>query len=250
MAVRTCRMISSRAFLALYSGVLTVSFACVVLMGARKPAADANFDQITVHRINVVEPDGTTRLVISDRASFPGSYFLGKELPRTDREATGMIFNDEEGTESGGLIFGGKKDEQGVPHSWGHLSFDQSQRDQTTVIESNHDGPSSNVYYSINDDERAYPLGPAFQADWQRVKAMPAGPERTAAGKALREKYPGGLVNRVYLGRGRDRGVTLSLKDQQGRARLVASVTPDGTPKIDFLDEHGKVIKSIGANAF
>ncbi len=56
------------------------------------------------------------------------------------------------------------------------------------------------------------------------------------ASKAWHAKYPGGIINRGYFGRGRDKSVTLSLKDQQGRARLVASVGPDGTPKIDFLD--------------
>jgi len=109
--------LSSQKFLTIYSGTLTLAFAGVVLIGARKPAPNASFDQITVHRINVIEPDGTTRMVLSDKAEFPGAYFLGKEYPRTDRDATGMLFNDEEGTENGGLIFGGKKDKDGVTHS-------------------------------------------------------------------------------------------------------------------------------------
>jgi hypothetical protein len=32
-----------------------------------------------VHRINIVEPDGTPRLIISDRAFFPGLIDHGKE---------------------------------------------------------------------------------------------------------------------------------------------------------------------------
>lgn len=142
-------MINSRSSLAIYSGVLTLAFASVVLMGARKSAPNASFDQITVRRINVVEPDGTTRLVISNHAEFPGSYFMGKEYPRTDRDATGMIFIDDEGTENGGLIFGGKKDKDGTTHSWGHLSFDQYQRDQTMVLESYSDGSQRNDYYAV-----------------------------------------------------------------------------------------------------
>jgi hypothetical protein len=241
-------MINSRSFLTIYSGVLTLAFACVVLTGARKPAQNPTFDQITVHRINVVEPDGTTRMVIADHAEFPGAYFMGKEYPRSDRDATGMLFNDEEGTENGGLIFGGKKDKNGTSHSWGHLSFDQYQRDQTMALESDHDGQDASVYYAINDDDRPYSLTPEYSSEWQRVKAMSPSPERTAAGKALRTKYPGGLVNRAYFGRGRDKGVMLSLKDQQGRARLVASVGPDGRPKLDFLDEQGKTVRSIGVD--
>ncbi len=108
------KIFTRQNFLAIYSGVLTVAFTSVVLLGARKSESNASFDQITVHRINVIEPDGTTRLVISDKAEFPGSYYHGKEYPRPDRDVTGMLFNNEEGTENGGLIFGGKKDQSGV----------------------------------------------------------------------------------------------------------------------------------------
>jgi hypothetical protein len=240
-------MLTNQKFLAIYSGVLTVAFACVVLMGARKPPRNASFDQITVHRINVVEPNGTTRMVLSDNAEFPGAYYMGKEYPRTDRDATGMLFNDEEGTENGGLIFGGKRDEKGVTHSWGHLSFDEYQRDQTMVLESNSDGDSRDTYYVLNDDDRPYALTPELSAAWQRVKAMPAGPERTAASKAWHDKYPGGIIHRGYFGRGRDKAVSLSLSDQQGHQRLIAQVTADGTPELEFLDASGKVIRRIDA---
>jgi hypothetical protein len=242
------KIFDSQRFLLVYSGILTLTLAWIVMLGAAKPLPNASFDQITVHRINVIEPDGTTRLVISDNAEFPGSYYLGKEYPRTDRDATGMLFNDEEGTENGGLIFGGKKDKDGVTHSWGHLSFDEYQRDQTLVLESSSDGDSRTTYYLLNDDPRPYALTPELSAEWQRLKAMPPGPERTEASKAWHAKYPGGLVNRGYLGRGRDKSVSLTLSDQQGHERLVARVAPDGTPVIQFLDANGKVLRTIDAD--
>jgi len=236
-------------FFAAYSGVLTLTFAVFILIGARKPAPNASFDQITAHRINIVEPDGTMRMVISDKAEFPGAYYMGKEYPRADRDVTGMLFNDEEGTENGGLIFGGKKDEEGVTHSWGHLSFDEYQRDQTLVLESNSDGGARSTYYAINDDDTPYPITPELSAEWQRVKAMPPGPERTATSKAWHAKYPGGIVNRGFFGRDHDKSVSLVLKDRQGHARLEARVAPDGTPVLEFLDASGKVIRSIGPDS-
>jgi hypothetical protein len=241
--------ITAQKLLTVYSGVLTVAFSSVILLGARKPAPNASFDQITVHRINIVEPDGTTRMVLSDEAEFPGSYYLGKEYPRTDRAATGMLFNDEEGTEDGGLIFGGNRDKDGITHSWGHLSFDEYQRDQTLVLQSASDGDSRNTYFGVNDDDTPYALTPEFSAEWQRVKAMPPGPQRDAARAALQAKYPGGIVNRGYFGRGRDKSVSLILKDQQGHDRLVAKVAQDGTPVLEFLDAGGKVVREIGAES-
>jgi hypothetical protein len=235
--------------LTVYSGILTIAFVSVILLGARKPPSNASFDQITVHRMNIVEPDGTVRMVISDQAEFPGAYYKGKEYPRADRSATGMLFNNEEGTENGGLIFGGKKDKDGVSHSWGHLSFDEYQRDQTMVMESNSDGNSRHTFYAVNDDDTPWAITPEVSADWQRVAAMPPGPGRLAALNAFGAKYPGGIVNRGYFGRDRDKSVSLSLKDQQGHVRLVARVSADGTPVIEFLDASGKVIRVVSANS-
>jgi hypothetical protein len=243
------KLFSPQKFLAVYSGVLTLTFAIFVLIGARRPTPNASFDQITAHRINIIEPDGTMRMVISDKAEFPGAYYMGKEYPRTDRDVTGMLFNDEEGTENGGLIFGGKKDKDGTTHSWGHLSFDEYQRDQTLVLESNSDGGTRNTYYAVNDDDTPYAITPESSAEWQRVKAMPPGPERTAASKAVHAKYPGAIINRGYFGRERDKSVSMVLKDQQGKQRLVARVEPDGTPVLEFLDAHGKVIRIIGPDS-
>lgn len=243
------KIFSHQKFLAVYSGVLTIAFGAVVLLGARKAEPNASFDQISVHRINVIEPDGTTRLVISDNAEFPGSYYHGKEYPRSDRDATGMLFNNEEGTENGGLIFGGKKDKDGVAHSWGHLSFDEYEQDQTLVLESDSDANSRNTYYGINDISAKWTLTPEVMAEWQRWKAMPSGPGREAARKELQAKYPGGIVNRGYFGRGRDQSVSLTLNDQEGHERLVARVAADGTPVIQFLDAGGKVLRTIGVDA-
>jgi hypothetical protein len=97
----------NQRFLVIYSCALTIVLAITVLCGAAA-LRSASFDTITVHRINVVEPDGTLRMVIADRSQFPGSMFHGKEVPRPDRSATGMLFLDDEGTENGGLIFARK----------------------------------------------------------------------------------------------------------------------------------------------
>ena len=90
-------LFSNPRFLTIYSGVLTVVFAVTVLTGAAGSRNQA-FGTITVRRINVVEPDGTVRLTISNRADFPGSWRHKKEYPRPDRrEAAGMLFMTRRG---------------------------------------------------------------------------------------------------------------------------------------------------------
>src|SRR5580704_2495534 len=107
------KLFSSPRFLAIYSGVLTVAFAVVVLAAFAESRRKQTFDEIDVHRINVIEPDGTLRLVISNKAEFPGIIIKGKETPHPDRKTAGMLFFNDEATENGGLIFGGSKDDQG-----------------------------------------------------------------------------------------------------------------------------------------
>ena len=60
---------------------------------------------ITARRIDIVEPNGTVRLTISNRADFPRSWNGGRN-PRPDRrDAAGMLFMSEEGTEQGGSLW-------------------------------------------------------------------------------------------------------------------------------------------------
>src|ERR1043166_2241579 len=117
-------MFTEHRFLTVYAGVLTLVFAVTVLCSFLIRNKSENLDQITVHRINVVEPDGTLRMVISNHAQLPGIIVRGKEQSFA-RPQAGMLFYNDEGSENGGLIFGGRRNEKGeVVDSGGSLSFE------------------------------------------------------------------------------------------------------------------------------
>jgi hypothetical protein len=252
------RLFSHPRFLAAYSGVLTLVFVATVALGlkngvstlhpvhAEESAPNAAFDQITVHRINVVEPDGTPRLVIANQATFPGFFFKGKEGPRPDRVGqAGLLFMNNEGTENGGLIFGGYQGSDGVPHAWGHLSFDEYEQDQTLSLDTDQDGTNRHAGIRIWDNGTGH-ITPEVIAAASKVKAMPMDtPEHVAAAqKAMEElqaKYPIKETSRAYLGRDRDKGSSLRLFDSEGHARIMLRVAADGTPEMQFLDASGKV---------
>lgn len=100
-------ILSSQRFLAAYSGLLTILFLMVIISGFAKADPKQSFDEITVHRINIVEPDGTIRLVLTNTSNSPSIYIKNKEYPHPNgRKAAGLIFFDEEGTEDGGLACG------------------------------------------------------------------------------------------------------------------------------------------------
>src|ERR1043166_6267122 len=97
-------------FLMLYSA--TMSTLVGVLMLTAATPAPKPFDVISAQRINIVEPDVTLRMAISNHSRLPGIIVRGKEKP-LDRPQAGMIFYNDEGSEIGGLIFGGRKNAKG-----------------------------------------------------------------------------------------------------------------------------------------
>jgi len=52
-------------------------------------------------------------------------------------------------------------------------------------------------------------------------------------------------TNRLFLGKRRDNSNELLLSDIKGRPRIRLQVAPDGTPKLEFLDEAGKVVYGL-----
>lgn len=197
-------------FLVIYSGLLTAVFAVSMLTGFTKSPV-ATFNEINVQRINVREPDGTLRMVISDSAKLPGVIVKGKEQPKVDRPQAGMIFFNDEGSENGGLIFGGKRDAHGdVTDSGGSLSFDRYNANQVVQL--------------LGVDDK----------------------ENSMAGMAVSDsKEGGGGHRRIWVGRSGDGAAMLSLMDAAGNERIQMKVPSDGTPEIEFLDANGKVTRSI-----
>lgn len=236
---------ASQKFLAIYSGVLTLVFAATVLSGFANSSDHVQLRELDVQRINVVEPDGTLRMVISDKADFPGAIFKGKELPHPDRKTAGMLFFNDEGTENGGLVFGGYMGKDGKPVSYGHLSFDKYMQDQTMQLEADQEGGTYYKHLTIN-DQPDYPLTD-FMPLAEKFERDPS-----AANKAAVERFfaeHGGPVPRLFLGEHPEQGLTLNMKDNKGRNRIVMRVQPDGSPVLQFLDEDGKVISQLPQSA-
>lgn len=201
---------SVQKFLIAYSAVLSTVFAVVLLMAAKSHRSET-FDEITVHRINVVEPDGTLRMVISDHDQMPGIIVKGKEFPKVDRPEAGMLFYNDEGSENGGLIFGGHRNEKGeVINSGASLSFDPYGESQQLVqLAGVQDGEHHIVGLAINDPKNH-----------------------------VRNR-------RVWVGREKNDAAVVSLADANGRKRIVMQVAADGTASLDFIDAEGHVVKHV-----
>jgi len=230
-------LFSNPRFLTIYSGVLTLVFALTVIFAYVK-LRDPHFGIITVRRINVVEPDGTVRLTISNRSDFPGGWIHKKESPRPDRrDAAGMLFMSEEGTEQGGLIWGAEQLPDGTIENHGHLSLDQYEENQIFALDAGQDGKDKFSQITIT-DQGDYPVDEKRKAE-DRIGTLPPDQQDAAWGQFFATHRHD--VRRLVLGRSPDGSVGLDLHDANGKPRIRLAVQPDGKSSMQFLDESGKV---------
>ncbi|HKC17451.1 MAG TPA: hypothetical protein VKC11_12175 [Steroidobacteraceae bacterium] len=195
--------------LAVYSGAVTAILGVLLLHGLQHSSRQS-LEQLTVQRINIVEPDGTLRLVISNHAELPGIIVHGKERAFA-RPQAGMIFYNDEASEDGGLIFGGHLNSKGeVEDSGGSLSFDKYGANEVVQLIGVDDKDDRMSGLSVTD---------------------------SLTGDDNRE--------RVWVGRRGDGTATVRLMDGRGRQRIQMQVTADGTPSLSFLDGDGKVLRKL-----
>jgi len=227
------RIDASRAVGA-YAAVMTLAALWLGLAAVAAPAT--SFTTIDVQRINIREPDGTLRLVLSNHALIPGIIVGKKEYPHPNRPEAGMIFFNDEGIENGSLVFdGGLKN--GRPTNGGSLTFDRYRQDQTLQLISSEDGKDRRVGVVINDrPDRPLDVEAGFH-----IRDMPPGPARDAA----IVQAGAGSARRAWFGRTEDGKVALILSDPQGRPRLTLGVGKDGTPGVELLGASGKVTRTL-----
>ncbi len=200
------------------------------------------FGEITVERINVVDSDGTLRMVIFNQDRAPGIYAHGVEYPHPSRPpAPGIGFYDEEGTEIGGLTVSGAPGEAGAPpRAHGILAFDRFNQDQVVSMQYQQTGDTySGGLYVVD--------RPSVPMDYPRLGAL-AGLEEEALLAEYMALVETGMVsasNRATLIRNSRGDAILALGDGQGRTRLMFRVTEDGTVSAEVLGEDGQVLRDL-----
>lgn len=228
--------------LKIYAVVMTLVCA-IIFLSAFSVDKKAKFSEINVERINIVEKSGKLKMVISNKERqhpgiVDGKYFKEREGQRV----AGLIFFSEKGDEIGGLIFDGNNDEG----QFGSLTFDKFRGDQTIQFIHN-ENKEGNYYAGLNINDENLTLIQRLNKI-EDIEKLPTKEEQDAAKQKMRDKGEF-LVNRLFIGRGRDKSSTIILNDAKGKPRIRMLVEPDGKPKLNFLDENGKVFYSLPENA-
>ncbi|MEO6223473.1 MAG: hypothetical protein ABIP90_09490 [Vicinamibacterales bacterium] len=224
----------------LRSYVIASAVLLVLLSTAAFKQSTQTFSEINVGRINVMDADGTLRMVISNKDRMHSGVMDGVTIDRP-RPVAGMLFFNDEGDEVGGLTFTGRTGEKSRTANAG-LMFDQLNQDQTIGLSYSETDGRRTAGFQVWDRADS-PLSDFIRQlnEANRITDATARDERL---KVIRASAPPG-PRRVFVGKNADRSATVSLADANGRPRLRLTVDAAGNPRIEFLDETGKVVTRI-----
>ena len=213
-----------------------LGIAVIVTAAFQAKDTHTRFTELTVERLNVVEPDGQLVMVIANRDRLPDPLIAGKTV-ETARTGPGMIFFDGKGWEVGGLIYNTRETEKGYGAS-GHFSFDQFRNDQVVYLSYQDSGTRKTAGLYVVDRARSPRIDDILA---MRDQAQKASPEDK---KALEEKMRGTSAQRIFVG-SEEENAMVRLRDRAGRDRIRMSVSPQGVAQLEFLDEAGKVVERL-----
>jgi hypothetical protein len=226
---------------------------CVLLvlsLAAFRREQPTKFTEIDVERINVVEPDGKLRMVISNRPRSIGPIYKGQKFGYEGGSRPGIIFFNDEGTENGGLGFSGARGSDGKYQASTQLAFDQFDQDQILYLSYADQNGVRRAGLTVADRAEAniYDL---VQARDSLAKRFPAGAPRDSALRVLMGPRNGVpmFAQRLYLGRDPAKNAVVNLSDPQGRPRLRLVVDSTGRASVEFLDADGRVTYSLPDSA-
>lgn len=225
--------------LKIYAVVATLVGAVFFLSAFALQNKNQKFTEIDVERINIVEKNGKLDMVISNQERQHPGISNGKVIERKSPRPPGMIFFDQSGDEMGGLVFG----ENGGNGHFGMFTWDKVKNDQTMAFSYLE---SDNGTYQSGLQMWQQPNIPSevVSAKYEAARKITDETKRKAAIQAMIDNNAL-MTNRLFLGKRRDNSNELMMSDIKGRPRIRLKVAPDGTPKLDFLDEVGKVIYSL-----
>lgn len=230
----------------------TVLGMTIITISAFNSSGNQKFSEIDVERINIVEKDGTVKMIITNIDRFPTGQakINNRATNETRKKRSGMLFFNEDGIECGGFIYDGQK--KGNGHSSGlSLTYDQYDGDQVMQLLTQD--------YQEGDKKRLVSSGlmfndrPSKESQATTTKIMKELEELGKKDpKAMEEKYKmyeeQGLIGgapRLLIGKSRSENNGMFLFDNKGRPRAMFYVDKENNAKLDFFDETGNIIATL-----
>lgn len=201
------------------------------------------FKRIDVEQLNIVDENGTVRLKLFNNQNIPPAIIDGEDILPGHRQSdpiAGLMFYNTEGDESGGLIFGSHKDNDGNYSSSGSLTFDQYKQDQVVQMQHYEENGKKVYGFSIFDRPNTNLREEVIQ-DREIRNSNKTEEEKSEELKNLWE----GHVRRAFMGKNQDGDVIVQLTDSKGQPRIRMVVDQNDIPRMEFLDSEGKVLYKL-----
>jgi len=226
---------------AIFLTIVTATF--VTLFFRQNTLSNTNdkkqhFKELDAERINIIDSNGSLRMVISNpNRQHPGAM-NGKNLGARERPA-GMIFFNDEGDECGGLVYDGNKKEAGFSYS-----IDQYKNDQIMQWQYDQDNSTQQRVrsYGLKMWDRRDDFG---ITDIERAVDSLKGLDDTAAYAAgIKKLRAEGAFSteRLFLGKTRARQVGLFIRDNKGRPRIEIGLDSSNNMVLHAFDSNGHII--------
>jgi hypothetical protein len=224
-----------------YAAGASLALVVVVSAGFAQSAGTQRIDELTVQRLNVVDANGTLRVVLSNKDRMHPGVIDGKTINRP-RPQAGLLFFNDVGDEAGGLLFTGQE-ANGQGRAIATLTLDQWKQDQTIGLMYDEDRGQRSAGLSVWDRSATQRLSELIDATNAASAIEDPAARKAALAAAAARAEPG--HNRVFVGKDRNRASLVTLADANGKARLVMKVQADGAASIEFLDADGKVVDRL-----
>jgi hypothetical protein len=205
-------------------------------------SSHVSLDELTAKRINIEGEDQSLRMVISNENRQHSGRIAGKDIGPRDRPA-GIIFFNNEGNESGGLIshvYSGK----GRKNSGMSFTMDRYNNDQVIQILNNeiYENGEEKIQRGFLISE--FSKGSDFfklHNEYEEIKKITDKNLRREKTLDLLDRE--GSKRRIYLGKSFNHDSGLTLYDKQGNPKLKIYVNNSNEPKIEYF--HNGSMKNL-----
>jgi len=221
------------SFSRLYAVGSTVLLLVFTIAAFTSSRPQDRFEELTVQRLNVVDADGNTRVILA--GGFP---------PRRAALA-GLLFINEDGNEAGGLVYQGTRDSVGNIQAGAILTFDQYRNDQVIALEYGHSGARKHQGLTIQ--ERPDTLSDRVKEFYRAFETAETAEARDSLRRHVLLQIPRREISsqRLFAGRSLAGASLVTLADRDGKTRLRLEVDSLGHASITFIDAEGQEVRRI-----
>lgn len=214
-------------------------------------SGNQRFSEIDVERINIIEKDGTVKMIITNVERFPNgdTKVNGRPTNEKRKKRSGMLFYNEDGIESGGFIYDGEKTENG--HSSGlSLTYDQYDGDQvmqlltTDYMKGDQRFVSSSLVFNDRPAGETQQLNAKIGRELQELRRTDPKAMQQKRAEYIEKGVYGGAP-RVMIGKTRSENNGLFLFDDKGMPKAMFYVDKENNAKLDFFNDKGEVVASF-----